>query len=254
MKIAADVLAVLETAQATPAGIKLAGRLDRGLYARVSMTLEASGWTWSRKAQAHTHPHAGAADALESLLSVGEVVTVKDLGFFRTQGAALERLMGLADVRPGMHALEPSAGLGDIVHALLAADAACVTCIETHAPFCAELKKIAGYPRLLVANVDFMAIPAPAAPALVDRIVMNPPFGKRADLDHVEHAVSFLKPGGRLAAVMSAGVTFRQDRRTRDFHDAVAAHSPTWIDLPPGSFRSAGTDVNTVILTLERAA
>ena len=35
---------------------------------------------------------------------------------------------------------------------------------------------------------------------------MNPPFENGRDIDHVTHALSLLKPGGRLVAIMSEGV------------------------------------------------
>ena len=49
-----------------------------------------------------------------------------------------------------------------------------------------------------------------------DRVVMNPPFCRGRDLDHVRHALRFVAPGGRLVAIMSAGVAFREDVYERD--------------------------------------
>ncbi len=54
-----------------------------------------------------------------------------------------------------------------------------------------------------------------------DRVVMNPPFERQQDIDHVSRAAGMLKPGGRLVSVMSAGVTFRENNKTRWFRDLI---------------------------------
>ena len=36
-----------------------------------------------------------------------------------------------------------------------------------------------------------------------DVIIMNPPFENHQDIEHVQHAYSLLKPGGRLVAIMA---------------------------------------------------
>ncbi len=43
-----------------------------------------------------------------------------------------------------------------------------------------------------------------------DVIVMNPPFEKLQDIDHVRHAFDLLTEGGRLVAVMSESPFFRR--------------------------------------------
>ena len=46
-----------------------------------------------------------------------------------------------------------------------------------------------------------------------DRVVMNPPFDLERDIDHVMHAMEFLKPDGLLVAIMSAGTEWRGDEK-----------------------------------------
>jgi len=85
-----------------------------------------------------------------------------------------------------------------------------------------------------------------------DRIVMNPPFEKGQDVKHVLHAYSLLKPGGRVVAIMGAGVSFRQDKLYRDFRQTLRALGGTMEKLPPGSFKASGTGVNAVVVTLDK--
>jgi hypothetical protein len=76
--------------------------------------------------------------------------------------------------------------------------------------------------------------------AKYDYVIMNPPFyGKHYAL-HVKHALRFLKNGGKLKAILPA--TARYD------HGILEGR---WIDLPVGSFRKSGTNINTTILTIE---
>jgi 16S rRNA G1207 methylase RsmC len=78
---------------------------------------------------------------------------------------------------------------------------------------------------------------------LFDRIVMNPPFADRQDIRHVRHALGFLKPGGRLVAIMSAGVTFREDRLSREFQALVDERGGVIEELPRDPFKVSGTAV-----------
>ena len=81
-----------------------------------------------------------------------------------------------------------------------------------------------------------------------DRVVMNPPFDLERDIDHVMHAMAFLKPDGLLVAIMSAGTEWRETKKARALRDRMKALNAKWQDLPAGSFSPVGTNVNTVLL------
>ena len=84
-----------------------------------------------------------------------------------------------------------------------------------------------------------------------DRVVMNPPFDRLRDVDHVNHALKFLKPGGRLVAIMSASAEFSQQAKAEAFRAKVKKWGGRFTDLPAGSFAPA-TNVNTVLLKVTR--
>jgi len=105
-----------------------------------------------------------------------------------------------------------------------------------------------GY-NLLHEGTFFDVVPTP----IYDKVVMNPPFEKQADIDHVLHAFKFLKPGGRLVSIMASSVTFRENKKTLDFKELVDLHGFIEHNLA-GAFKASGTMVNTVTVVLDKAA
>ena len=75
-----------------------------------------------------------------------------------------------------------------------------------------------------------------------DRIVMNPQFDHGADSDHINHAFALLAPGDRLVARCA---------NCRCQREELGEVCTQWIDLPPGSFKEQGTNVNTAIVVLD---
>lgn len=244
MKIESDVLTVLSVAQAEGNNVVLTGQLDRQLYERTNKVLEAAGGKWNRKAKAHIFDGEAAA-RLDQIILSGSVDVPKDeFNFFPTPPQVVARLLELADVRYGMRVLEPSAGQGAIASACASLGAR-VDCFELME---ANHRILNGDDRLeAVVLGDFLA---QSVDPVYDRVVMNPPFLKQSDIKHVTHALSFLRPGGLLVAVMSAGVTFRNDSRTAAFRDLVTQRGGRIEKLPENSFKSSGTGVNTVIAVI----
>lgn len=161
---------------------------------------------------------------------------VSSFQLFQTPPAIAARLMALAGVVAGSRVLEPSAGLGRILDALPRVDAVAV---EMAAQCAGELfrQDRAG---VKIMQRDFLAVDA-AETGLFDFVVMNPPFHMRADIQHIRHALTFLKPGGKLAALCL-------DTHHRE--TALRPLSATWENLPAGTFRAEGTNVATVLLTI----
>ena len=248
MKVETEVLAVLSAAETKGNALVLVGQLERRLYERTNKVLDAAGGKWNKKAKAHLFD-GDAADAMEQIILTGEVSFAKqEFGIFFTPPPVVQRVLRLADIKPGMSVLEPSAGQGAIAReaAVLGADVDCVEILAKNV----DMLHAADFANA-VQHGDFLAIaPAPD----YDRIVMNPPFAKQADIHHVTHAAKFLKPGGRLVAVMSAGVRFRDNRLTTSFRDMVSECGGAIEDVPDGAFRESGTMVNTVIVTMNGPA
>jgi predicted RNA methylase len=242
MRVTNDVLQVLDRAEADGNALRLTGgQLDRDLYVRTNKALEAAGGKWNRSKKAHLFGR-DAADAIEQIILTGEVVSAKqEFGYFPTPGAVVQRLIELADLKPGMTVLEPSAGRGAIAGPI-AALGCHVDCIELQRDNALAISD-ANIGRDLAVG-DFLTW---AQGPVYDRVVMNPPFARQADIAHVTHALGFLRPGGRLVSVMSNGVTFRENKATVAFRELLLDSSGYFIDLPEDTFKESGTGVNTVI-------
>ena len=245
MRVSQDVLAVLDRAVCEGNALSLTalGQLDRKLYVATNKALEAAGGNWSRRAQAHLFD-GDAVEAIEPIILTGEIVSVRQqLQQIDTPTDLAGRVIREAQIEPGMFVLEPSAGLGAL--ATPAADAGgVVECFEI-CPKRAFALSDSG--RFNVTCYDFLRIPASP---VNDRVVMNPPFAKGQDIAHVMHAYGFLKPGGRLVAIVSGSVQFRQGRFS-EFRDWLMGRGGALAPLPSGSFKASNTNVSTCLVTID---
>lgn len=78
-----------------------------------------------------------------------------------------------------------------------------------------------------------------------DRIIMNPPFSKGRDIQHVRHAYELLRPGGRLVAIMGEGAFFQSNSQAESFRAWLDDRGATSEKLPEGSFMDPSLPVNT---------
>lgn len=220
-----------------------AGQLDRKIYTEVNKALEAIGGRWLRGMRAHIFD-GDPRDALDQIVLTGGFCDKKqEFGFFETPAAVVKMLVDRADLKPGQVMLEPSAGRGSIALEMARfAGPPDLTCVEIQIENATIMRKAGLY----VECDDFLAWRPLIAP---NRIVANPPFARQADIDHVTHAYSLLAPGGRLVSVMSAGVMFRENKKTVAFRKLLGKIEP----LPDGAFKESGTDVRTCIVTLEKS-
>ncbi|EIY2512810.1 PLxRFG domain-containing protein [Pseudomonas aeruginosa] len=92
---------------------------------------------------------------------------------------------------------------------------------------------------------DLVGVEHRGADSGYDRIVMNPPFSKGRDIQHVQHAYSLLKPGGRLVAIMSEGAFFQSNKAAENFRAWLDGLGATSERLPEGSFMDPALPVNT---------
>lgn len=216
-------------------------------WASLKKVMVALGGTWRRDGFRFADDVDG-AELVRLAQATGEILDPRMADFFPTPDFLADRIVELAEIRPGHHVLEPSAGRGAIARAVRrACPEATLTCVELLPDHVAALRA-EGFTTV---QGDFLPPPARLREAF-DRVVMNPPFGGRADIRHVYQAHSCLRMGGRLVSVMSAGVAYRQDRMAREFRAFLDANAGRIEENPDGSFAEAGTMVRTVTIVMTK--
>lgn len=251
LKFDENVLAVLRSMQWEDNGRlgKIKTQLDRQLYASVNKALEAMGGQWSRKAGGHVF-HADPRPQVEGLLQNGSLTVVKD-GFFETPFAVVDRMLQLAPLPDKLiyTVLEPSAGMGAIVRALLdyGVPEQSMTLVEKNLQrFEALVDK---FPLAHVERGDFLQI---SSVSKFDRIYMNPPFEAGQDVDHVIKAHTMLAKGGILVSVMGEHAFFASESKAISFRRWLNDVGGVAVKLPANSFHASGTDVNTRIVIIKK--
>jgi diguanylate cyclase (GGDEF)-like protein len=158
------------------------------------------------------------------------------LDFFPTPANVANDMIQAADIKEGMSILEPSAGMGHIAGQI------------REAGFQPDVIELSGDRRELleakgynVVGRDFMDYSGDK----YDRIIMNPPFSDRRDMQHVQHAYDLLKPGGRLVAIVGEGVFFGSDKKATAFRSWLESVGGSDEKLEEGSFQDASLPVNT---------
>lgn len=187
--------------------------------------------------------------AIKDALKDGVKVVVANQ-LFPTPPDLARQAVALAGVSAGQRVLEPSAGSGNMIRAILqrftGADCGKIVAVEINHNLAEALTEqrnktvYANESNFTVVCKDFLECGEELGK--FDRVIMNPPFERAADIKHILHAKTFLKPGGKLAAICANGP--RQNEQLKPL-------ASKWIDLPEGSFKEQGTNVNTALILIE---
>ena len=169
-------------------------------------------------------------------------------GYFDTRGETVNTVVDYADIQPGQKILEPSAGKGNLADEIKK---------RGHDVDVAEinssLREILGLKGHNIVEHNFLDFSGD-----YDRIVMNPPFEKGQDIEHVRHAYeNCLKEGGRVVSIMSEGPFFRSDKKSQEFRDWLDEVGGWSEKLPEGSFKGGNdatrhTGVNTRVVIIDK--
>jgi phospholipid N-methyltransferase len=178
---------------------------------------------------------------IKAALKTGvRVVTAPQL--FPTPPALAKRMAKLADIEGGDRVLEPSAGTANLIRAIVDAQPmADVFAVEVNRALCDALPVGLLFDGEALCQ-DFLTCTTEQL-GRYNKILMNPPFANGADIEHIKHALRFMKRDGVLVALCANGP--RQQAELRPLAD-------TWEELPDGTFADQGTGVRVVLLTVRR--
>ncbi len=154
-------------------------------------------------------------------------------GYFPTPEKIVRRMIQEADIHVGMRVLEPSAGKGNIADIIRQMyPGVYLTVNEWNAGLNKILSK-KGYVNHLTV-IDFLTMKGE-----YDRIIMNPPFERGQDIEHVQHAYDLLAPVGKVVSIMSEGTFGRADKKATAFREWLKEVGWAFIKLPADSFYSS---------------
>lgn len=201
------------------------------------------------------------ADLLREKLNDAKLCGIE--GYFPTPIDVASQMLELSDIGPNMTVLEPSAGTGDLAWAILGAEPTVeLTCIEVRPRFVEIMQlRFAEEKHVAIMQRDFLdqvwgctrwVTESKLEPGGFDRIIMNPPFERGQDCEHVMHAYQHLAPGGRLVSVMSAGAVTGGNGIRGKFADWLGSIDHEIVDLPAESFRSSGTLASTALIVINK--
>ena len=247
MKIKEDILAILAECTTTGNVLYLPDRqLDRPTYEAVNKCLTNIGGKWNRSAKGHMFDYEP-AEALENLIFTGETEDMKKtFQFFPTPRPVAEMMCDMAELTPDSYVLEPSGGKGDLADVIW----------ERHPAylFCSELNKDMG--RYLAdreyhtqTGMDFLRFESDGD---WTQIIMNPPFARQQDIDHIYKAFDILNSGGVLVSVISVAPFFRTNRKSVEFRAWLVDVGAEITDLPEGAFKDSGTMVRARIIKIRK--
>ena len=189
---------------------------------------------------------AGTLNKTKEIEQMRELVHIPS--FFPTPRALCAQMTQWAVIEPGALVLEPSAGKGNIAEAAQQRGAR-VVCVEWNYTLY-NILKAKGFE---THHADFMQWqPEPAQ--LFDYVLMNPPFENAKDIDHTRRAFDFVKPGGALIAIISAGAFQNSTRKAREFQQWTDDNGGMYKPLPADTFSKSEhpTNVQTYILTINK--
>jgi phospholipid N-methyltransferase len=165
-------------------------------------------------------------------------------GFFPTPTNLINEMIDQLDIKENDQILEPSSGKGDILKELLKSECKNITGLEINYTLNEYIKKVIGFDNCL--HSDFLN-----HDQNYNKIIMNPPFEKQQDIDHINHAFKLLKDGGRLVAICSESPFFRDNQKSIDFREMIDQYGESFKNDEntfKGGFVSTGVNTRIVIL------
>jgi len=191
---------------------------------------------------AHAADMARQRERFTALAGREAVRAVSAFNLFQTPEAIADMMVREAFIMDGMRILEPSAGLGRLYRAIRHRTDAHVTLVEIAPQCAAELyRETQADQQASLIQDDFLRCDVERLGGLFDVIIMNPPFKNATDMKHIRHALTMLKPCGKIVSLCYSGPRQRAAFENMD--------GWTWTQLDPGSFRSEGTGADVAMIT-----
>ena len=180
-------------------------KLDRDLYLEVAKSLNLIGGKWKGGKVAGFVFQEDPTELLAEISSGTKRNLKKEHQFFGTPAPIADYLVELAQIKGTDSVLEPSAGQGAIIEAILRVrnDNSIFYCenMPTNAIILdRKFKDKRDINSLSPLNADFLELESLSA---FDKVIANPPFSKNQDIDHIKKMYQVCAYGGRIVTIAS---------------------------------------------------
>ncbi len=269
-RLTPEVIGWLEECEVEGQLVRMKRKLAHTEYLRLKRALQALGGHWHTRLQAFRFDQ-DAGPILAAATGDGWYIDpVQRWGQFDTPDDLADQVVAAAGIPADALILEPSAGTGALIRAVLrharrnGTSIAGITAFEIDPrrigmlnALSAEMAQDPAAPRLTVSEGDVLAwiqLGRENGVSLgpYDTIVMNPPFSRGADIAHIMAVWPTLRRGGRLVAICAESAFIQQRHAAQAFRDWLAEHRAEVTCLPPASFRAAGTDVKCRMIVVTK--
>lgn len=254
-------IAVLRAATCNDNQVKLnSGQLPPEVYREVDEVMRRLRGKWrGGKVAAHLFPdYLNPEPLIRMVAASGEMPDKNPTQLYPSPRPVADAVIAHLDLDlldEGAWVLEPSAGLAGLVNPLREHEAtsriARIDAVEILPANVAYLQQYVAEhdARVCVHSEDFERWTPPPREGgtleVFERALLNPPF--KGYLRHIMRAYGFLKPGGRLAAVIPATFEGNDTALGRKLR-ILAMRWGDWDELPAGSFEESGTSVSTLVI------
>jgi len=204
-------------------------KLAPALYREIDGCLKTIGIIWSRREKLHLADTNSIRLFFEAAHRGSYVDTIDVLEYFPTSSeyaaTLAQRLAAELEWMDAPHILEPSAGDGIMVAAILdAIPHATVTAVELDPKRCRDLeRRFEGDPRVRSFAASIFD-DAPFTDVHYDGALMNPPFSNA--LGHIDRVDALLRPGGWMVGIAPYGASTRSLAVALHRRDADLEHTP----------------------------
>lgn len=251
LKIANEILDILAECRIEDNIIYLPEQLERKTYEAVNTCLTNIGGKWNRKSKGHVFDY-DPTDPLENLILTGETEDMKKaFQFFPTPRPVSNILCDLAELDAESDVLEPSIGRGDLADVILERGPKQLYGVELNPD---NSRYLTQKPYDSLIGVDFLTFAQNMMKTkrTWNRVIMNPPFSRQQDIEHIYKAFDILSDGGILVAVVSLSPFFRTNRKSVDFRDWLDAHNAEILELDEGMFKESGTSIRVNVIKIRK--
>lgn len=221
--------------------------LSREDYIAVKKAIEKYGGKWKGgKTFGFVFTDRDAADVIDSIVN-GIADIKKDFQFFSTLSDVADLMVSKLEIQPYEKILEPSAGNGALINAVLRLHSnITIDCYELNPLNRKVLEKMIN---VNVLGDDFTRR---IDDDEYDVIIANPPFSKNQDIIHLMKMWNNLRYGGRIACITSTHWLFSNDAKSTEFREWIVGKCTFQHEFPNGTFKESRTNIATTLLILEK--